>query len=90
MFLCACLALKGERMRRPFPAWSSPYAELGKVVEQSKNVQEPYDEHDHHNSIQDALDLTLHRNEAIDQPKQDAYNADRENNSHKWHLALSI
>jgi len=68
MLPCAYLALTGEQMRRQFPVWPLPYAELGKVVKQSKDVHEPYHEHNHHNSIQDSFDLTLHGNEAIDQP----------------------
>jgi hypothetical protein len=35
-------------------------------VEQSKDVHEPDNEHNHHNSVQDSFDLTLHGNEAID------------------------
>jgi len=48
--------------------WSLPDAELGKVVKQSKHFDKPYDQNNHHNSVQDPLNLTLHRHEAIDQP----------------------
>jgi hypothetical protein len=44
------------------------YAELGKVVKQSKDVEQPYHENNHYNGVQNSLDLTLHGNEAIDQP----------------------
>jgi hypothetical protein len=59
-------------------------------MEEPKRVDEPYHEHNHDNAIQDSLDLTLHGDEAIDQPKQHAYYADREYNGDKWHLMPSI
>jgi hypothetical protein len=77
-------------LRRSSPTQLLTYAELGKVVKQSKDVYEPDNEHNHHNAIQNSLDLALHGNEAIDQPKQHAYNADRENNCDKWHSCTPI
>jgi hypothetical protein len=68
MLLCACLALMCESVLRKYPVWLVPDAELGKVVKQSKDVDEPNNEHDHHNAVQDSLDLTLHGKEAINQP----------------------
>jgi len=58
-------------------------------VKQSEDVDEPYNEHDYDNAVQDSFDLTLHGNEAIDQPKQHADYADRENNRDKWHFMYS-
>jgi hypothetical protein len=63
-----------------------PDAKLGKVVKQSKDVDEPYYEHNHHNAVEDSLDLTLHGKEAIDQPEHHANYANRENNCEKWHF----
>jgi hypothetical protein len=76
--------LRGQKLARLLA-----HAELGKVVKQPKDVDEPYDEHDHHNAVQDPLDLTLHGDEAIDQPEQYAYNADSEDDSEKWHFLYS-
>jgi hypothetical protein len=45
-----------------------PYAKLGDVVEQSKDVEEPYNDHNHNNSVQDAFDLTLHGDETVYEP----------------------
>jgi hypothetical protein len=55
----------------------SSYVDPGKRMNESKNVQEPHNHADHHNSIQDGLDRSCHRYEVIDQPKQ---NTDRDKN----------
>ena len=46
--------------------WLLPDTELGKVVEQSKDLDEPYDEYNHHNAVQDPFNLSLHGDKAID------------------------
>jgi len=40
-------------------------------MKQSENVQKPQDNGNHYDTVQDGLDLSLHWNKAIDQPKQD-------------------
>jgi hypothetical protein len=42
--------------------------ELGKVLEQAEHPHEPQNYGDHNNAIQDALDLALHGDKAIDKP----------------------
>jgi hypothetical protein len=58
-------------------------------VKQSEDFDEPYDQNNHHNAVKDSLNLTLHGDKAIDQPKQYADCADRQNNRDEWHLVYS-
>jgi len=44
----------------------------GKGVEESENIQQPQNYPDDNHGVQDGLDRSLHRYEAIDQPKQQA------------------
>jgi hypothetical protein len=48
-------------------------ADLGEVMEQSKDIQEPHRDSDDHDCIQDRLDRPLHWYEAVNQPKKDAH-----------------
>jgi hypothetical protein len=57
-----------ERLRRQEWIGFLTDAELGKVVKQSEDFDEPYDQNNHHNAVKDSLNLTLHGDEAIDQP----------------------
>jgi hypothetical protein len=41
-------------------------------VEQSKYVQEPENDDNHHNGIQDGFDAARHGDEAVYEPKQNA------------------
>jgi hypothetical protein len=43
-------------------------AELSDVIEQTKYLQKPDDYENNYDSIQDSLDLALHRDEAINKP----------------------
>jgi hypothetical protein len=45
----------------------------GKVVEESKNIQEPQDHGNDYDAVQDGLDRSLHWDEAIHQPQQDTH-----------------
>ena len=45
-----------------------PDAELIKVVEEAEYLEKPQDDDDYNDAIQDALDLTLHWDKAVDQP----------------------
>jgi len=42
-------------------------------MKKSKNVEEPQDYADHHDSIQNRFDCRLHRDEVIDQPQQNTH-----------------
>jgi hypothetical protein len=46
-----------------------PNTELVKIGEKPKYSYEPKNYRNHHDGIQDSLDLALHRNEAVDKPK---------------------
>lgn len=39
------------------------------TIQNSKNFQQPYHKDDYNNSIQNAFNCSLHRNEAVNQPK---------------------
>jgi hypothetical protein len=64
-------------------------AELSEVVQQSEYLQQPDNDCNHYNSIENSLDLTLHGNEAVYKPKQDADDAERDYNSDEGHLVFS-
>jgi hypothetical protein len=64
-------------------------AELGKVIEEAEYLQKPKNDGNHDNAIQDALDLTLHGDEAIYQPKKQPDYAKCDNNGDKWHFMFS-
>jgi hypothetical protein len=46
--------------------------EIGKGVEEPENVQQPENDSDDDHCVQDGLDRSLHRYEAVDQPKQES------------------
>jgi hypothetical protein len=56
----------GLRVRLDWPLM--PDAELDEVFEKSKDFQEPKNHYYDYNGIQYSLDLTLHRDIAVDQP----------------------
>jgi hypothetical protein len=49
---------------------SMPNAELGQVSVKAKYLNKPQNNGNHHDGIQDSLDLALHGYEAVDKPKQ--------------------
>ena len=53
--------------------WLCPEVHPGHGMKESKNVQEPQDHGNHDDCIQNGLDRSLHRYEAIDYPEQNAY-----------------
>jgi hypothetical protein len=67
-----------------------PDAELGKVVEEAEYLQKPQNDGNHDNAIQNALDLTLHGDEAVYQPKKQPDHAKCDDNGDKRHLMFSI
>jgi hypothetical protein len=44
------------------------HTELIKGVEETEYLEKPQNDDDYNNAIQNALDLTLHGDEAVDQP----------------------
>jgi hypothetical protein len=65
-------------------------AELSKICEQAEYLQEPKNHGNHHNGVQDSLDLTLHGDEAVHEPHQDAYYEECEYNGYKRHIIFSF
>jgi hypothetical protein len=57
-------------------------ADIRQARKQSEDLQEPKYDYDHHNAIQNGLDGGLHRNEAVDQPKQ--YTHDNQCEEHMY------
>src|SRR5580692_5704127 len=65
-------------------------AELGQVTKQSEYLQEPQNHGDHYNAVQDSLDLTLHGNEAVNQPHQHSDHEECKYNGYKRHIVFSF
>jgi hypothetical protein len=58
---------------RPEQKPPSPKAidvKIGDVMHEPKNIQEPHNDHNDHDSIQNRLDGARHRNEAVDEPEK--------------------
>jgi hypothetical protein len=64
-------------------------AELSQVIEQAEYLQKPDNYENHYNSVQDALDLALHRDEAVHKPQQQTNYGQGDNKSDEGHLVLS-
>jgi len=67
-----------------FSSWlpvmsSEANAERAQRTEQSKSIQEPQDDADNHDGIEDRLDGTGHRNESVNQSKQNTNHDQRQN-----------
>jgi hypothetical protein len=45
----------------------------GEGMKESKDIQEPQDYKNDHDSIQDRLDGSCHRNEAVDEPEKNTH-----------------
>jgi hypothetical protein len=76
----AALAIQGcashESRSRPEPTPPSPYAievKIGDVMHESKDIQEPHDYTNDHESVQDRLDGARHRNEPVDEPEKNPH-----------------
>jgi hypothetical protein len=57
-----------------FRSYSASRANVnaGKGMKQPKDIQQPQDDRNDNDAIQNGLDRSLHGNEAIHQPQQDA------------------
>jgi hypothetical protein len=61
---------RGNYATRAEPRPSLPQMDIGEGMEQSKDIQEPQNYENDHDSIQDRLNGARHRYEAIDEPEQ--------------------
>jgi hypothetical protein len=55
------------------PVRLRPNVDVGKRMKKPRDVQEPHNHGDHDDGIQNRFNLSLHWNEAVDQPKQNTY-----------------
>ena len=46
---------------------------IGDVMHESKDIQEPHNHHNDHDSIQDRFNGARHRNKAVDEPEKNAH-----------------
>jgi hypothetical protein len=68
---------------------STPDAELIEVLKQSVEVCNPQDQDDDHQAVQERFDLSLHGNESVHKPQQDACCNNRDEDGGKWHIVFS-
>jgi hypothetical protein len=54
---------------------TSPFSDvnIGKVMKQPENIQEPQDDGDDYDAVQDGFDRSLHGDEAIHQPQENTH-----------------
>jgi hypothetical protein len=52
---------------------SLPNANMGKGMEQSKDVEQPQNYEDYYQAVQDRFDGCLHGNEGVDQPQENTH-----------------
>jgi hypothetical protein len=64
-------------------------SELRDIVHEPIDLEKPNDHGNDYHGIEDSLDLSLHRNEAVDKPQQNANYDKSENQSDKGHLLIS-
>jgi len=68
-----CRSLASVRKSRPstqpfIAKWLSADADVRQGMKQPKNIQEPEHDGNHHDAVQDGLDVALHGDKAIHQP----------------------
>jgi hypothetical protein len=68
---------------------SLPDVELIEVLKQSVEIRNPQDQDDDHYAIQERFDLSLHGDESVHKPQQDACCNNRDEDSGKWHIMYS-
>jgi hypothetical protein len=59
------------------------------VIKQPVEVRDPYDQDHDNQSVQDGFDLTLHGDESVYQPQQNACCDDRDEYGSQWHVVFS-
>jgi hypothetical protein len=68
---------------------STPDAELIEVLKQSVEIRNPQDQDDDHQAVQKRFDLSLHGDESVHKPQQDACCNYRDEDGGKWHIVFS-
>jgi hypothetical protein len=63
--------------------------ELGDVLEETEYLEKPQNDDYHYDAVQDALDLSLHWDIAVDQPQQQADDSKCDDDSDKRHFVFS-
>jgi hypothetical protein len=90
--LLYCHVVLGWRAKPLSLRWrnqSAPDAELIEVLKQSVEICDPYDQNNDNQTIQDRFDLSLHRDEPVHKPQQDACRNNRDKDGGKWHFMIS-
>ena len=59
------------------------------MLKQSVEIRNPQDQDDDHQAIQDRFDLSLHGDESVHEPQQDACCNNRDEDGGKWHFVFS-
>jgi hypothetical protein len=59
------------------------------VIEHPIQIRDPQDQNDHHQTVQDRFDLSLHRDEPVDNPQQETCSDNCHDDSGKWHIVFS-
>jgi len=62
---------------------------LIEVLKQPKEIRDPYDQNNDDQAIQDRFDLSLHGDESVHKPQQDACCNNRDEDGGKWHIVFS-
>jgi hypothetical protein len=70
--------------------YSTPNAEMLEISEYSVEIGDPQDQHNHHDSIQDRFDLSLHRDKPVHKPQQKPCCDDCDQDGGKRHIATPI
>jgi hypothetical protein len=81
--------LAGEAVPASKVRLSTPDAELMEVIEQPVEVRDPQDQNDDNQAIQDRFDLSLHGDESVHKPQQNACCDNRDDYGGKWHILFS-
>ena len=69
---------------------STPDAELVEAIEQTIEIRDPQNQNNDNQAVQDRFDLSLHRDEPVHKPQQDACRNNRDKDGGKWHFVFSI
>ena len=59
------------------------------MIEHPVKICDPQDQNNDHQAVQDRFDLSLHGNESVHKPQQDACCNNRDEDGGKWHIVFS-
>jgi hypothetical protein len=59
--------------------------DVSSVIDNSKGVQQPDDDANHHDNVEDLFDLSVHRDVGIDKPEQHAHDNQRYDDRNQRH-----